>query len=586
MTHWKEKILAFTHGPPGKTRDSGVIYDQRVGSYLSRVFSRSSGAAYQPDPDASAYDLFLPDDQQGPGVASADHLETKPNFVHPFTGQKLPLADSDPATFGDSIGRALTAFPRTDEATQFWLLWRAWQTLSKTCASEAKAGAEALSYMPADVRLPNHTFWSHRSIMSALEATRGADGKLRPAFLMFHAGPVKEIIAQAQNMGDLWSGGFLISWMMAHAMKVLTDQLGPDCVISPFLRGQPLFDWLHRDLLTRAVVVPDGRQAKSVWQELGLAEAAAQGKPLVPSLPNQFLAIVPEGFEVTLIVDEFNPAAKTSAWHRICGSCWAWLLEGGVVLGPEKRRLWDYQVRNFWRLSWQVWPWSELVENRGASGSVIREQGSNSAAASLTAQASPANRQPESGSQRQRRGGEWSTHYGLVAHRLNARRQTREFAAWSANPGLPKDSLSGKEEALVDGARLKAAGQGDRLAHLIRKNEKLGALNLIRRIWPQAVLGPLGLRPESAGLGSLAELPESVSSLTGATRSEKAHVEPPHVGCYGDLKRKEQGYAVLALEADDIARWLAAEKSPKPSEMLSAAAAQSLRDAAGAELDE
>ena len=162
-----------------------------------------------------------------------------------------------------------------------------------------------LAFLPADTRIPDHTIWQHNAMASAL-AGCAVNGKLQPALLLFQLGGVQEFISQARSTRDLWSGSYLLSWLMAHAMKAVSDQVGADAVVFPNLRGNGIFDTLHRESIyeKKTFISQDGRQ-ESLWQRM-LAEknsidnklSAGQAKPATqwlttPTLPNRFLAVVP-----------------------------------------------------------------------------------------------------------------------------------------------------------------------------------------------------------------------------------------------------------------------------------------------------
>ena len=166
----------------------------------------------------------------------------------------------------DILSSVFPEFPALAPQEAHWLLWRCWLHHAVTHKAGQKARAEWLAYLPADTRIPDGTIWHHMSVASALESALG-EGQ-QPAFLLFQVGPVQEFIAQARSTRDLWSGSFLLSWMMAHAIKVVTDALGPDAVIFPSLRGQPLFDWLHRRFSSKPSMRRHSRRASGlpwVW---------------------------------------------------------------------------------------------------------------------------------------------------------------------------------------------------------------------------------------------------------------------------------------------------------------------------------
>ncbi len=82
-------------------------------------------------------------------------------------------------------------------------------------------------------------------------------------------------------------------------------------------------------------------------------------------------------------------------------------------------------------------------------------------------------------------------------------------------PGAHKDRLSGKEEAIADEREwLPRAQQNPELRHLFRKNDELGAINLIKRVWHKAYLEKLhSFHPDLADLRRARESFDSVPAV-------------------------------------------------------------------------
>src|SRR5258708_2391249 len=104
---------------------------------------------------------------------------------------------------------------------------------------------------------------------------RGALGRTFPmtdrAFLSFSLGPVQSFIGAARTVRDLWSGSYLLSWLTYRAMKPVLVQHGPEGLVFPDLRHNPL--WLR---------------------DHDKGPPRDQRALLSPCLPNRFLAEVPE----------------------------------------------------------------------------------------------------------------------------------------------------------------------------------------------------------------------------------------------------------------------------------------------------
>ncbi|NUN02682.1 MAG: type III-B CRISPR-associated protein Cas10/Cmr2 [Bryobacteraceae bacterium] len=631
MNLWQRKLLAFLHDPPEKGYDYGPRHKERAEQYKNRILGGGSWQGHEPDWEAAAADRFIFPDGKKLNELGLPGLSGGVQFSHPLSG--ISVLRNFPASevAGDLLSGVFPEFGATDELTQFWLLWRCWLHFAVTHTAGQREGAETLAYLPADTRMLDGTIWHHNAVVSALEATRGEDGKLHPVFLLFQVGPVQDFISQARSTRDLWSGSYLLSWMMGHALQVVADQYGPDNVIYPSLRGQPLYDWLNQARLKSATY--GGDQPVAFWDSLGLAHS--QDVVLTPNLPNRFLAIVPAGFDVSLITTAFD-----RAWEEIAEKCWEYL-DSRCPLGPDKRQMWTFQIQNFWQVTWQLWPWQNLKEALGSVSKLAIPAGSQLKQAKAVAEAIPAEHQ-DSRNYPLRDGWGWSAHYQLASHRHEARRQTRNFAEWQGRDGTPKDQLSGKEEVISDKAWLAMARLDGELKHLFRKEDELGAVNVIKRVWHRAYLDEehnlkrARISFDSVPAVAVAPWVESVrarlvepalwedfSALTEKLAAcaplldvtipdaranehrwlDRVNAEVFHAGFWhkldadiamrpeiqaaakalANLKAKHQlgepsgYYAVIALDGDGIGQWLSGEKTPRVEQVIAGKAAEYFR---------
>ena len=535
MNLWQRKLLAFLHDPPEKAYNYGPLHQKQAQRYLERILGAGRWTDHQPDWAAAAADRFIfPTTKRLEGDrwvdTGAPGLSEGVKFVHPLTGTLAFTANDfpDENTANDIISAVLPSFGegndkvQQDAALQFWLLWRAWLHFSVTHHHGQRQGADKLAYLPADTRVPAGTIWHHNAIVSALEAARDAHNRFAPALLLFQIAPVQDFIAQARSTRDLWSGSYLLSWMMAHAMQLLTQRLGPDCIVFPSLRGQPLHDWLNKPKLTAAKYREDGHD---FWTSLGLDQC--QDLVLTPTLPNRFLAIVPADFNAEDLVRVFDygtedsPEQNRSEWRRICDACWDWLNSRAQLCPPSqenvKLRLWRFQCRHFWQICWQLWPWQEVKPALDYFAALPAGQ---KAALDLSRQVALAIPDEHKDTrcytddlrEIKNPGWAWNAHYQLLAHRLDARRHTRNFHAWQGVAGAHKDALSGKEEAIADARDwLPRAQAHAELRHLFRQDDDLGAVNLIKRVWHKAYLEQL--LKHHHHLGNLRRARESFDSV-------------------------------------------------------------------------
>ena len=257
MNFWQRKLLAYLHDPPSKPFN--IVEHEAVRDSLVR------NAGFEPadvrwffdkvcDHTAAAADRVVC--PKGSALKAEFKGDANSPFHHPLGGGKLIFENSVPsADFAESVvqqaqehvGKVDGLPEKKRDWGRFFLHWRLWP--QKTAELDGRA-----LHVPADTRIPDHTIWTHCSIVSALQACVRFERKgnavenreFKPAFLLVQIGPVQEFIAQARTMRDLWSGSYLLSWLVAHGIKAVTDGVGPDCILFPSLRGQPLVDFLHK----------------------------------------------------------------------------------------------------------------------------------------------------------------------------------------------------------------------------------------------------------------------------------------------------------------------------------------------------
>lgn len=480
MTLWKNKLRAFLHDPPDKAYDYSPDHEKRAAS-IAQAFGLSAVyATKDSDWSASAADRFIAP-KGGPGISLGGGV----GFHHPLAGKTCSLGAVDFPSHPDAskiISDSIPSFQGVENfQTKFWHAWRLWLHYAASHKSGQAQNADRIAYLPADTRVPDTSIWNHCSVTSAIESSRDANGNLAPAFLLFQIGPVQEFIAQAQSTCDLWSGSFLLSWLMAHAMKACAEHLGPDTIIFPSLRGQPLYDWLERHHLEAAkFTAADGTESKNFWEDLNLQ--GNQSLPLTPGFPNRFLAVVPADFDV----EKNICAAFEAEWQAIAANCLAWLREKNLSLPESSQKLWDFQISNHWKIHWQVLPWSDA---NAALEALSQIPGGKEAAIFKAKTVADALKSRPDADGRCFRDGQlnsgwaWSAHYQLCQYHLDARRQTREFRAWEGRNTNVKDAFSGKEEAVVFDDWFEKASKHPEAGHLFRHSHPLGAPNLIKRVW-------------------------------------------------------------------------------------------------------
>lgn len=547
MTDWKKKLLAYLHDPPCKPFN---IHEHRA---IARNLIVAAGL----DPDEAEWFFAKVCDHTAAAADrvvcprwSAMHAEWSLHraFKHPLGGGALTFAE-DALTPEQAEAKVAQAQERLNRWQQlpaerqdwgrFFLHWRLWP---QYCAEIHPS----LHHLPADTRIPDHSVWTHCSLVSALtscvQITGQGEGmsarQFKPAFLLVQIGPVQEFIAQARTTRDLWSGSYLLSWLIAHGIKAITDVVGPDCILFPALRGQPLFDFLHK----KDLYVPAG-----CWDDLRHADEAI----LTPNLPNRFLAVVP-AWEAEDLARKADVAMRDELSKAISKGCLDWFEKEKHPLESDAVKRWRQQLRQFLTVHWQVWPWAgdvqTAIENfeRLPTGKAPANSQGVAPAKSLERAFVAATKgiplddldprnyrhkswkdgdswrsevilSPEGLPQMDNSGFAWAAHYGAVEFWLAARRNTRDFEPWGQSEtdssgnlewldlhqrcGATKDVLSGKEESIGSPEWQKKLA--DLPGHLFRQGERLGALNLMKRIWHVAYLEKHGLKRSRVAFDSV-----------------------------------------------------------------------------------
>ena len=136
-------------------------------------------------------------------------------------------------------------------------------------------------------------------------------------YFHFTLGPVQGFVSQARRTRDFWAGSFLLSWLTAKAIKAVQDAGGEMVMPS----------------------VTDDRLLKR------LAKTSGEG-PNIGSLPNNFIAEVPDGFDGNIAVE-----AVQKAWKALADSVWGNDKLEAAGVSPE---LWESQITSFWDMAWVI----------------------------------------------------------------------------------------------------------------------------------------------------------------------------------------------------------------------------------------
>lgn len=497
INYWKQKLMAFLHDPPNKPLD--IAGHEKI----REAFLRRAGIdpAEMTDFDitcdhtAAAADRFpFP----VPSVLRSDFYGTAETpFRHPLGGsdyiferpfQSAELAEEHLQDIQSGI--ILDQIPEEErDWANFFLHWRRWpiESARKDCRT---------LFLPADTRIPDHSIWVHNSIVSALQGcVEGQD--LKPAFLIFQMGPVQRFIEQARSTRDLWSGSYLLSWLIAHALKTVTDVVGPDSVIFPALRAQPIYDLLHRSCLyDRIAYTGPGGLKQTLWERLELNSQDI----LTPNLPNRFFALAPAS-KADSIARAAEAAVHTEL-KRIANASFSWIHSKAAMEDAWRKRF-DAQVAAFPQITWQVCPWGDenvekaieafekLCPYPDLAAERLRQIHTLATEGFKEKERDDRYFTDASKTELNNPGFAWPYYYALTDWLLAARRNTRDFKPWvtdDSQQGTPKDAFSGIEEIIGSEAWWGSVREHSVLKYLFRSRDMLGAMNLIKRVWHRAYL--------------------------------------------------------------------------------------------------
>ncbi len=567
---WRRKLMAYLHDAPDKALD--------IGSHETCAAAAQRGAGFTDEEDRAKFEAAVkPADWFSasaerfvfPKVKCSHDFKTQPLFLHPLSSEPYPFSSNftqNIAPLSDAVHAAVGGIVTSDWHEKFFLYWRRWLT-------NASLKHPALAFLPADSRIPDHTIWNHMSVASAL-APCTADGTVKPELLLFQLGPVQDFIAQARSTRDLWSGSYLISWLMAHAMKAVSDAIGPDAIVFPSLRGNGIFDALHRETYYATPWKSgDAGESETTWQRL-LKDKGGWPRMadwlLTPTLPNRFLAVVPPGRGAELA--EQAQTALVGELKSVGEAVWAWVLANGG--NPEWKGRWDAQIAAFPQIAWAVQPWLGREACLAAADGLPKDRDDVASVADriramfkLGEEGLPQEDRDsryyadEGRSKLKNDGLLWSAHYALIDAKLAARRNTRDFSAWDPvdRKAAIKDSLSGKEECIGDeGFWVKLS------KHPLfkkAKDHRYGAMNLIKRLWCRDdcvsyLRDRLGI--DTADYGRAIRF-DSTQEVAG----------------------DDKYVAILAMDGDEIGKWVSGAKTPQLLKQLAPKARDYLNAKAG-----
>lgn len=582
---WKSKLAAFLHDPPHKPFRIAGHEDARESFWREVHLSKDDFLRLIHRPDdhlAAAADRMIFPDPRAAGVRTDWKADADCAFHHPLGGGKL-IPSEFPRTAEAAeamIMRSLQSVGLAEEmpaATAWWRLWRDWPE------SSAREHAH-FAYLAADTRIPHHTLWHHNGLVSALSTCgKGC------SFLLFQIGPVQDFIRQARSTRDLWAGSYLLSYLIAKAMFAVATAVGPESIVYPQLRGVPLIDWFGHG--TDGQFWTEEKRA-AFTNKFGVREEL-----LTPNLPNRFLALVPKdwqdgsGNSIAAVAEN----AVRAAWGEIVNSVHEAIQSTIGVDHPGWDIFWSAQTGRFPTVDFVIHDWQEtnVVLKQAEAGTPPLHGGWDkhplkhplkqalawatgkipfehldprcykhrswkeglawkSEILGTTGKALEAGEKPVI----ENPGFVWALHYAATEWRFAAVKNAREFMPWGSHQGVEKDHLDGRNEVL-GGVRhdafweaMRGAQWSDRTpGQIFKGKQEYGALTTIKRLFPYVWMRQ-ALDSPPPGF-------ESVQDIAEAIESENERDDLPKY------------YAILAMDGDDMGKWVSGTKTPPWKDVLS-----------------
>lgn len=345
---WSIKIDAFLHDPAHKSLVLGTLWKHEEAAQMIAESVGIKGTLHvKGSPIEHADHIAAAADRNRYLRESSAYWTERENILltHPLGGEPWKLSERLPPSnqeiareIARKLGNLLNQAPHQDKKRLYLWLWgRYFQEAGKEIPETGKY----FSLLPADTRQPDHSLQQHLSVTAALAAA--LSGGVKPAFLFFGIGPVQEFIAAARRTADLWAGSWLLSFLLWKGIEAITEEAGPDAILFPSLRGQPLAErWL----------------AQALGENYEKVEALR-----IASFPNRFVAILPYAPHQNLSAEKLAQKAEQAireTWQVIASETLELLKSEAAwesFADSHTQNLWDRQVESFPEVYWSVLPW-------------------------------------------------------------------------------------------------------------------------------------------------------------------------------------------------------------------------------------
>ncbi len=351
---WQDKVKAFLHDPPDKAlilfhkshekkvadiwENIGLIEDaKRLKDFIEKGKSMREAfpKIHNADVIASSMQrLNIPKDYRMDYAGSCGtHIcfrgTLKPVFKHTLSGAVEDFKEVKDFIATYSYEKALKEygfkpnvvknFLSEDWKKTYFLLWR---FLSD----------QYDLVLPADTRIPDHSILDHLDVTSAIFSSLEGGSCLFAVKIP----AVQEFIAHSRKLADLWASSHIFSTIIFEGIKVIVEELGPDVIIYPQLRGNPMVDLTEFNGENGNFILHDEGKKLNVLKE------DPKERLYIANFPNTFLSFIPAP-KASEMADEVEEKIK-SKWKEMAEEAKKLLKEEAKI--PIDEELWDEQIDN------------------------------------------------------------------------------------------------------------------------------------------------------------------------------------------------------------------------------------------------
>lgn len=328
---WQNKIKAFFHDPP----DKALIlfhkpHEERRDNILDKLGLKYDKSIDPADRISSAMQrVDIPSEYRMDKGVCSNHIcfkgTFKPVFKHTLSGELENFGEIIDFIGTHGYEKALDEYGFNPEAVEEFLDENNWKKTYFLLWRFLPEKYQLGYFLPADTRVPDHGIWDHLEVTAAISSCLGSG----LALLATKLPAVQEFISHSRKLADLWAASHVYSTIIFAGIKAIIEEYGPDVVIYPQLRGNPMMDLTEFNGNGKFTLLDyvDREKVKECLK--------------VSNFPNTFLCLIP--FSKAEKVSKKVERAIEQKWEDMAHKAQKLLEENGVEIDEA---LWDAQIKN------------------------------------------------------------------------------------------------------------------------------------------------------------------------------------------------------------------------------------------------